>query len=279
MKVESLHIYPIKSCAEIQLQEIEVGLAGPLQDREWMIVDAEGKFLTQRSHSQLAVIQPRLLSDTLEITIQNKTFELPLIEDENPFEQVQVQVQVWSSKLKAQTHSNKDLATALNEHLKQPVKLVRYGSKSLRKASKSGSAGLSVQTRFTDRAPLLIVNLSSLQDLNTRLSSEKPTEKSSEIPSARFRPNVVLSGSPAWSEDHWDHLQIGEILVEISQSCGRCPIVNIDPKTGITQPKEVLRKLSEFRRRGSSINFGVLGLHRNLGKIKVGDLATIKDPV
>ena len=50
----SVHIYPLKGCRAVDLDEAVVepwGLAG---DRRWLLVDADGQFLTQREHPALA---------------------------------------------------------------------------------------------------------------------------------------------------------------------------------------------------------------------------------
>ena len=59
-----LTLYPIKSCGGIALQEASItpsGLAsGLIHDREWMVVDAQGHFITQRTHPAMATITPSL---------------------------------------------------------------------------------------------------------------------------------------------------------------------------------------------------------------------------
>src|SRR3954462_3623171 len=66
-----LNLYPIKSCGGIALREATLTAAGlmseQIYDREWMVVDAEGVSLTQRTHPKLALITPRIKSDTLEL--------------------------------------------------------------------------------------------------------------------------------------------------------------------------------------------------------------------
>src|SRR6202046_4193935 len=56
----SVHIYPVKGCRAVDLDQAVVepwGLAG---DRRWLIVDADCQFMTQRKHPALArvVITP-----------------------------------------------------------------------------------------------------------------------------------------------------------------------------------------------------------------------------
>ncbi len=56
MQVTDLYIYPIKSCRGIQLSQAEVTPKGLLWDREMMLVDGKGKFITQREYPQLATV-------------------------------------------------------------------------------------------------------------------------------------------------------------------------------------------------------------------------------
>src|SRR4051795_789549 len=66
-----LNLYPIKSCAGIALREATLTAAGLMSehiyDREWMVVDAQGEFMTQRDYPKMALIAPRIKSETLEL--------------------------------------------------------------------------------------------------------------------------------------------------------------------------------------------------------------------
>ena len=46
--VAQLFVYPVKSCAGVALQEAELTETGLDLDRAWMVVDATGRFVTQR---------------------------------------------------------------------------------------------------------------------------------------------------------------------------------------------------------------------------------------
>ena len=75
-----LVLYPIKSCAGISLREATVTPAGLMSehiyDREWMVIDEHGQFLTQREAPQMALIVPRLRSETLELRAPGYPTEL-----------------------------------------------------------------------------------------------------------------------------------------------------------------------------------------------------------
>jgi uncharacterized protein YcbX len=63
--ISQMFIYPIKSCAGIEISESPLLHTGLLHDREWMIVDQEGQFLTQRQIPHMVWITPRLTEEAL----------------------------------------------------------------------------------------------------------------------------------------------------------------------------------------------------------------------
>ena len=51
--VRAIFVYPVKSCRGIALDRAEVEARGLRHDRRWMIVDAGGTFVTQRTEPRL----------------------------------------------------------------------------------------------------------------------------------------------------------------------------------------------------------------------------------
>ena len=60
-----------------------------------------------------------------------------------------------------------------------------------------------VRAGFADAEPALVISTASLDDLNTRLTEA--------LPMNRFRPNLVVSFVPAYSEDRWATVRIGDV--------------------------------------------------------------------
>ena len=58
--IASLWVYPVKSCAGVQVQEALLVETGLEFDRAWMVVDEHGVFVTQRELPRMALIQPQL---------------------------------------------------------------------------------------------------------------------------------------------------------------------------------------------------------------------------
>src|SRR5262245_53466588 len=65
-RVTSLFYYPVKSCRGIAVDSATLDRRGIVDDRRFMIVDEWGRFISQRSHPKLALVDVRL--DEAEIT-------------------------------------------------------------------------------------------------------------------------------------------------------------------------------------------------------------------
>ena len=62
----ALYLYPVKACAGMPVQEIELDASGlAAGDRAWAIVDAEGAVTWQGAHPRLALVQPRIADHRL----------------------------------------------------------------------------------------------------------------------------------------------------------------------------------------------------------------------
>jgi uncharacterized protein YcbX len=258
MKALELYIYPIKSAAAQKLAQMTITERGPAGDREWLLVDPEGHFLTQRTVPQISQILTVLEKDSLTIGIGKSFFKMSL---QNSFQR-RVSVQVWGDQIEAALEP--DLySQALSQFLGTNCRLVRHAPYSKRSLN-SVTENWQPELRFADSRPLLLANTKSLQDLNTKLS--QPIEMN------RFRPNIVVEGSSAFEEDSWQRIQVGEVVFSQPKPCARCKIINIDPSTGQSSPEaEPLKTLSTYRRKEKAVAFGVLWIPENSGTIRQGD--------
>jgi uncharacterized protein YcbX len=117
-------------------------------------------------------------------------------------------------------------------------------------------------TSFADGYPILIAAQSSLDDLNARLESP--------LPMNRFRPNVVVGGTPAWEEDDWKAITIGAIPLRVVKPCDRCVVTTVD-QASAERGVEPLRTLATFRAREGKVYFGMNMIPDELGTMRVGD--------
>lgn len=242
--ISQLFIYPIKSCGGIEVSETQLTPTGLAMDREWMIVDQDGQFLTQRQCPHMVWISPSISDQTLTLSAPNVLpIRIPL-----NFRGKPIEVTVWRDRLIADDMGD-EVATWLDNYLAIPEKqlrLVRFSPLSQRLSSAEWTQGLDAPNKFSDGFALLVVSQSALDEFNVRLKSKgcDPVEMN------RFRPNIVLEGSGPHDEDHFDTLSIhtiaGPIALKPVKPCPRCPIPNIDPYTALSSP-EVGETLAEYR--------------------------------
>ncbi|CAD6223841.1 unnamed protein product [Miscanthus lutarioriparius] len=55
--VQSITIYPIKSCRGISVPQATITATGFRWDRQWMVVNAKGRAVTQRVEPSLALVE------------------------------------------------------------------------------------------------------------------------------------------------------------------------------------------------------------------------------
>ncbi|UTY56665.1 MOSC domain-containing protein [Massilia sp. erpn] len=229
--LSEITLYPIKSCAGIVLHEATLTRSGlmteQVYDREWVVVDENGIFLTQRDHPRMALIVPRLKSETLELRAPGMLqleIELGLPDPERA---PTLEVQVWDDRVLAY---DCDATTAawFSSFLGIPCRLARFHAKAERLTSGKWTAGTRHPTMFADGYPLLIAGAASLEDLNGRLRAAGREA----IPMNRFRPNLVVAGMEAYEEDYVDTFQLGPIVLQPVKPCSRCPIPSVDQNKG-----------------------------------------------
>ncbi len=270
-KITGLYIYPVKSCRGIAVKELNLTSAGPEHDREWMIVDEDNKFLTLRNFPKLAEIKTSIQGPYLHLYAGNNKILVDMTQECAPVEDVTV----WNSVVKAGIE-NKSINEALSAFLVKTVKLVRYQSQSFRDLGAGATLAVK-ETRFTDSRPLLLVNESSLADLNSKLVAEGKAESDIQ----RFRANIVVSGLPAYSEDNFANYivdgstGVSGVGVELTnqKQCGRCVVITQDVETGKVVSKETLKILADERKQPDSakIPFGVYLTPSGQGTLRVGD--------
>lgn len=262
MKIDSLYLFPVKSLAPVKVESFTCGEAGPLFDREWMLVDAKSsRFLTQRDLPRMALVQPALDLEAGQMRLSAPGVSEALEISLSPPSSVPTRADIWGD-LTDCYDMGADSAEWLSAFLKTEVRLVRMlaGAR-----EKTGNEARSL--RFVDDYPLHIASLGSLEDLNSKLPSP--------VSILRFRPNIVLSGGEPWAEDKWSSVKMGQNNFKVGRACTRCTITTVDPTTAERGP-EPLKTLAGFRRDAKNkIEFG-LYLHTvDKAELTVGMSVTV----
>lgn len=232
--IQALNYYPIKSCRGTSVETAMVTPRGFEHDREWLIVDANNRFITQREEPRLALIAPSLGAETLELAAPGRE-SLRLDSSEQG---EAVEVVIWRDRCAA-FDLGATPAAWLSDYLGKPVRLVRFDQKKKRVSSPEWTQGLEAVTQFSDAFPWLILSQASLDDLNTRLPEA--------LPMNRFRPNIVIAGVPPYAEDRAHELRIGNVILRIVKPCTRCAIPTTDQDTAERKNDQPLRALKAYR--------------------------------
>lgn len=251
-------LYPIKSCAGMSVLQATLTAAGlsveSIYDREWMVVDLEGRYLTQREYPRMATIKPRLRSDTLELRAPGMLrLEIPLgLPD--PEDERTMEVSLWDDKLLAYD-CDEVTATWFSNAVGAPCRLVRFHPNATRFASAKWTGGLEVPTLFSDGYPVLVTGAASLEDLNDKLRAAGRAA----LPMNRFRPNLVIEGLDAFEEDYVEVFVLGEAELKPVKPCPRCPIPSVDQESGEVgpDPLDILRTYRTKPALDGAICFGM----------------------
>jgi uncharacterized protein YcbX len=253
-RIERLFVYPVKSCAGIELKEAVLTETGFDLDRAWMVVDDRGEFVTQRELPRMALIQPRLkMSEVILRAPGMLALHLSIDTVEEP-----ATVRLWGDEVPA-FDMGAVAAQWFSDFLGRPLRLVRFDPEHRRTSNAKWTHGVEALNQFNDGYPLLVASTGSMDLLNAKLSAAGHERVGIE----RFRPNIVLGGIEPHDEDRLDVMRIatddGEVQLRGVKPSSRCPIPDIDPATGESKPV-IGDTLQGYRRNdvlGGAVSFGM----------------------
>ena len=254
IRLSSVHVHPVKSCAGVAVDEallIETGLEF---DRAWMLVDADGEFVSQRELPRMALVQPALRQlDMLLRAPGMLALHIAYDRVEAP-----VRVRVWNDEVAA--FDMGDLAAQwFTDFLGRRLRMVRFDPEQKRLSSKRWTGDIDAENTFSDGFPLLVASTASLDELNRRLAAAGQAA----VGMNRFRPNLVLDGLDAHGEDHLDEIEFdtaeGPVRLKLVKPCARCPIPDVDPATAETghAVTDVLATYRADARLDGALTFGM----------------------
>jgi len=269
MRVSQLNYYPLKSGRGIALTEAEIAAEGIPGDRRMMVTDPSGHFITQRELQALAQLQ---------VTPQDGGFRLAIdgkgeIGVSHPPAGRRMNVAVWKSIVSAAL-ADDGVNETLSGWLGRDIRLVFFDDHAKRTASAEW-AGPDTPVTFADGYQVLVTTTGSLAALNADM--EKHGEGA--VGMERFRPNIVLDHDEAFEEDNWEGIEISGIRFDFVKPCARCIMTTQDQKTGSREAPSPMAAMGRIRmsadRRVPGPLFGWNAVPRGIGRIKVGDVATV----
>ncbi len=274
VRVTGLFRYPIKSCRGQALAVADFDARGVLHDREFVVVDAGGKFLTQRQVPRMALIVPELVAGGLRVSAPG----MEPIAFTRQVEGRRIAVEIWKDEAGG-VDQGEEIAGWLSAFMGRPVRLARMAEDHVRQVDQT-YARPEDQTGFSDGYPILLVSEESLVELNRRLAEGGEAT----LPMDRFRPNIVVAGGDPNEEDTWGDVRIGGDGAEGGMTlhgvklCARCAITTTDQQTAETG-KEPLRTFAGYRKFPRGVMFGQNMTFDGTGNIAVGDGVTVMSRV
>ena len=272
VRVEAIHIHPVKSCRRIEVEQADVIATGLKHDREWQIVDENGECVTQRKHKILATVETALDGDTVLLSANGNGSTILSREQAAG---VSVQHLVGRRPVRA-VDGGGEAANWISELLGERCRFASVTDDSDHRAPSSLDL-FEQPIAFVDLAPVLLTNLASLNWLQERALEQFSID--------RFRPNVIVDAGEPWIEDTWHDMGIGDAELAGEIPWPRCAVPQIDQHSGERQrePAVVLRAHRWCREapelegnvRNMMEGHGVFGMACRIGPvgatIKVGD--------
>lgn len=243
--IARLFVYPIKSCGGIELDATTIASTGFAHDRQWMLVDTDRIFVTQRELARMVLVRVALSDGGLRLSAPG----MPALDIDDAVTGKPLPAQVWNDTV-ACVDAGDDAAEWFSTFLGERLRLVRIAPDARRIANRAWTGIYTAPVSLSDGYPILVLSEATLEGLNARLAARGHGPVGIE----RFRPNLVLGGLDMHDEDHLKTLTIpsdgaggAQVRLELVKPCPRCPIPDIDPATAASDPS-VSDTLLAYRR-------------------------------
>lgn len=260
--LQAINLYPVKALQGLSLSSAEVTGLGLEKDRRWMVTDAQGRFVSQRSHPQMATIETGFENGHVILQAPGR----PRFCLEEPDGQARLEVQIWDD-LVAAAEGPAAASEWFSETLESPCRLA-FMDKNTQRPIVSPRVEEGHLVSFADGYPLLVASQASLDFLNAKL--EVP------IPMDRFRANLIITDCEPHAEDTWPRFRIGQAIFKGVKPCSRCSVPTVDQTSGkVSADQEPLKTLATYRRQGTGVMFGMNLVVEKPGKIQTGDIVEI----
>lgn len=279
--VESLCIFPVKSCAAFRIPPAtpwEVGPRGLAWDREWCLVhEGTNTALSQKRYPTMALLQPSVdLSRSL-LTISHnvggtgtRKLQVSLEDDaligSRPSN-------VCGEMVQVERYTDFKVSRFFTDALGVPCTLARFPRSGYERLSqirqRTGQAQRSELSdqrsiALSNESPILLVSRSSVNRLNENIKRTGGVGKT--VSADSFRGNIVVAEElrpgqleTPYAEEQWKHICIGDGLegaFEVLGPCQRCQMVCVNQKDASRRP-EPFSTLAKTRKRDGKVWFGM----------------------
>jgi uncharacterized protein YcbX len=243
IRIKDLYVYPVKSCKGVRVDEIRLSPTGFLGDRNWMVIDEQGVFVSQREQPRLALVEPKLMDDTLTLHASGMP-ELVMSREANDGERTEVEL--FGEKISALAAGG-EASSWFSQYLGGDYRVVTCDPEFLRKGGVQYPSRDEAPTSFVDNYGILVISEASREDLNRRLVSG--------VPMNRFRPNIVVEGVDPYGEDYFASASTTDVTLRFIDICYRCNLTTIDQEKA-EFGQEPLQTMGRYRNSKVGVRFG-----------------------
>lgn len=265
--VRELWTYPVKGCQGVATDALEISPMGITGDREFVLWEDE-KLVDQKETPRIASIAAELCRSEGVLRFRH--------DEQGSFDH---EIRVDGDRREAgwvldrfETVDQGDAVAAwLSAIIERPVRLVSPGPswKINFPIPQMARVHDTAKDRFFAASPVSLGNVASLDDLNAKLDQPVGMD--------RFRLNVIVDGLDAFEEDDLDSLSSAEVELLQVTPAERCVIITTDQTTGDRPRSDLMKVLSDYRRKPEEDRFGsgiIFGNYMTVGRggvLRVGD--------
>ncbi len=265
MRLAEIRCYPVKGARGVALPEATVERRGIAGDRRWMLVDAANRFVTQRELPALARLRAEPCGPGLRLAFGGAASGVA----EPSAAAAAIATGVWGDAVLLREAA--EAKPWLSARFGMPLRLGFQADDMHRPVDPDWGGRAGDEVSLADGFPLLVTSTASLASLEVQAGAP--------LPMARFRPSLVVEGAPAWDEDCWRRLKVGDVEIELVKPCTRCTVVTVDQEHGVVTGPEPLDTLRRMRfsadRRLPGLLFGWNAVPRRLGRVRIGDVVEV----
>lgn len=295
--VESLVVYPIKSCAGYTVPPQKpwiIQKEGLAWDREWCIILlGNGAVMSQKRYPRMALIRPSidLEEGLLRVTYSDSSahiapITIPLyLDPESPLmacDDSRRDARVCGDSIATRIYQSSEITEFFTKAVGVPCQLGRFppgGTLASSRHAKPHLQSLSQRKHQRDsqilgaalnpillanESPILTISRSSLNRLNEQIKLGGGKTVRAEA----FRANIIVAQNhgrneiieEAYAEDNWRMMRVGNQFIEFLGPCRRCQMVCIDQYTGM-RSAEPFVTLAKTRRFDGKVFFGQHSSH------------------
>jgi uncharacterized protein YcbX len=244
--VSQLAIAPVKGMRLQRSTRIQLGRQGVTGDREFLIVDDDGKLLLTSRNPGLLRIEPRWEPARNLLALR---FPDGSVVQDAPGPEAAAVIRMYDGREIPGRVIPGPLSAALSGYLGRPVHLVKRGA---------GHLGC-------DDRPVTLMSEASLHALAAEFRGTAPDPR-------RFRMTITVTGADPWAEHDWSGQQVsvGDVTLRVLAPVPRCVVTTRNPESGATDAR-ILHALAKLRGK-SDITFGVWCEVTQPGHIQLEDL-------